>query len=182
MHSPNVVADDEVLERELRRNVERSETGKPTEAAFRRIQLLGKNETGLSVNRLLRRAAVARNLLQPRSDRRLQAAAQHLALNHENFCSPPTFGQAISRSTRPRPSPNSRPPAAVEHPLQKRLQQKLRPGLRVREAVLPMHRVLAEERLERRPSPRRGRRRQRTRPCLSAACAFQVSSRGITSA
>ena len=54
MHSPNVVADDEVLERELRRNVERSETGKPTEAAFRRIQLLGKNETGLSVNRLLR--------------------------------------------------------------------------------------------------------------------------------
>lgn len=53
MHSPNVVADDEVLERELRRNVERSETGKPTEAAFPRKQLLGKNGTGLSVNRLL---------------------------------------------------------------------------------------------------------------------------------
>lgn len=54
MHSPNVVADDEVLEREPRRNVERPETGKPTEAAFPRKRLLGKNGTGLSVNRLLR--------------------------------------------------------------------------------------------------------------------------------
>ena len=54
MHSPSAVADEETLERKLRRNVEMSETGRPTEAAFPRKQLLGKNGTGLSVNRLSR--------------------------------------------------------------------------------------------------------------------------------
>ena len=52
VHSPSVVADEEVVERELRRREEMSETGKPTEAAFPRKQLLGKNGSGLSVNRL----------------------------------------------------------------------------------------------------------------------------------
>ena len=52
MYSPSVVMDEEIVERELRRREEMSETGKPTEAAFPRKQLLGKNGSGLSVNRL----------------------------------------------------------------------------------------------------------------------------------
>lgn len=51
--SPSVVADEEVVERELRHSEEMSETGGPTEAAFPRKQLLGKNGSGLSVNRLI---------------------------------------------------------------------------------------------------------------------------------
>ena len=52
MHSPSVVADEEVVERELRRSEEMSGAGGPTEAAFPRKQLLGRNGSGLSVNRL----------------------------------------------------------------------------------------------------------------------------------
>lgn len=52
MHSPSVVADEEVVERELRRGEEMSEAGGPTEEAFPRKQLLGRNGSGLSVNRL----------------------------------------------------------------------------------------------------------------------------------
>lgn len=52
IYSPGVVADEEVVERELRRSEEMSEAAGPTEAAFPRKQLLGRNGSGLSVNRL----------------------------------------------------------------------------------------------------------------------------------
>ena len=52
IYSPSVVADEEIVERELRRSEEMTEAGGPTEAAFPRRQLLGKNGSGLSVNRL----------------------------------------------------------------------------------------------------------------------------------
>ena len=57
-HSPSVVMDEEFVERELRRSEEMSETGKPTEAAFPRKQLLRKSGSGLSVNRLQAQEAV----------------------------------------------------------------------------------------------------------------------------
>lgn len=50
-HSRGVVKDEEFLERELRRDEEIYQSVEPTEAAFPRKQLLGRNGSGLSVTR-----------------------------------------------------------------------------------------------------------------------------------
>ena len=56
----------------------------------------------------------------------------------------------MSRSVRPRPRPCSPldAPPEVHHPLQERLQNELRAGLRIVETAQPVLRVLAEERPE----------------------------------
>ncbi len=50
-HSPGIVRDEEFLERELRHKNEVYRGIEPTEAAFPRKQLLGRNGSGLSVTR-----------------------------------------------------------------------------------------------------------------------------------